>query len=382
MIKLITGRAEAPHITSADDGELYRHLAKKGDYVCADDLPLVTDSGGAVINDGVTEKEVDGDIELTVEGGAFFICSRFVRNIGSTSITIPAGIVGEVISRYICLSYLNDNGIESVDLILSNTAENSSTIYGGATEYLMPLFEVKWSGTVITVSNIYNIYDSFTCVTNEVGTQEVVFPNTYGEKRLTFKNPADSANPHDVSIYGGNADSTSLIGVYDNLNQKFIWRYIGDNNRFVDTNTSLIERNALSVYMTSDAVLSASESRTQLNCDKKVAGIGNRLIMTSGGIEIGAGVKCVKTGGNIYFYTGTYNDTKTGEIVKASKDGTVSAVAVVNIRPTSGYLHISIPERLVTVSEGDAIRLCITGAKSDRIKSYGTGTFLTVEVMG
>ena len=67
MLKLITGKSEAPHVTSADDGELYKNLTKQGDYVFAQDIPNVVDSGGTVLNDSITEKDVSGNITYLSE---------------------------------------------------------------------------------------------------------------------------------------------------------------------------------------------------------------------------------------------------------------------------------------------------------------------------
>lgn len=380
MLKLITGKSEAPHVTSADDGELYKNLTKQGDYVFAQDIPNVVDSGGTVLNDSITEKDVSGNITVDIVGGAFLICSRFARNIGNSSIELPAGIIGESIVRYICLKYTMMDGIESTEFVLSDTYENNTTIYDGATEYLMPIFAVNWNGTVVTISNCYKLIDAVSCVTNDDGGLEVQLPDTYEEKSIVFKNPEDSENHCNVVICGGSADSITPISVFDKLNNRRVWGYTGD--RFVDSNANLLEKNAISVYMTNDVTLK-STNRTKLSFDKTAASVGSRLVLKNGSIVIGAGIKCIKVGGSVYFYTGTTNATKTVEVVKTTESsGASNTVIYTNARPQSDFIHIAIPEKIISVSEGDSIDLHITAEKNDVIKSYHHGTFLTVEVMG
>lgn len=380
MVKLITGRAGSPHITSADDGELYKHLTKAGDYVTTQDLPKVTDSNGVVINDGVTEKDVSGDITVNVVGGAFLMCSRFVRNINSTEIVLPAGIVGESVTKYIGLKYTLNDDIENVEMVLSASKENNSTIYDDATEYFMPLFEVKYIDTSVTISNCYAGIESVVSAQNSLGTYDIVLPEVEDEKRITFKSPDGSKNAHDISICGGNANSDTVLGVYDNINKNFVWRYL--KGKLVDANTNLIEKNIVSAYLGSDTTLT-STNRTMLKVNKTACKVGNRLTITDNGVKIGAGVRYVKVGGNAYFYTGTINAMKTATICKyKASDGSLTEAVVVNIRPTVQNIHIPLPEKVFEVAEGDAVRLYITGASGDLIKSYHNGTFLTVEVMG
>lgn len=380
MLKLITGKAEAPHVTSADEGELYKNLTKTGDYVFAHDTPNVVDNIGTVLNDGVTEKEVSGNITVDIIGGAFLICSRFARNIANSSIELPSGITGERIVRYICLKYTLIDEIESVEFVLSDTCDNNTTIYDGATEYLMPIFTVNWNDTIVIISNCYRMIDAVSCVTNDDGNLEVELPKTYEEKSIAFKNPEDSQNRCDILICGGSADSTTQISVIDRLNNKRVWSYSG--GRFIDANANLLERNVISAYMASDVTLN-SANRIQLSCNKITASVGSRLVLKNGCIVIGSGVKCVKVGGNVYFYTGTLNTIKTAEVVlnKAS-DGTDNSITCSNARPMNNYTHIAIPEKIVSVSENDSIKLCITAEKGDVFKGYSNGTFLTVEAMG
>ena len=272
------------------------------------------------------------------------------------------------------------DGIESTEFVLSDTYENNTTIYDGATEYLMPIFAVNWNGTVVTISNCYKLIDAVSCVTNDDGGLEVQLPDTYEEKSIVFKNPEDSENHCNVVICGGSADSITPISVFDKLNNRHVWGYTGD--RFVDSNANLLEKNAISVYMTNDVTLK-STNRTKLSFDKTAASVGSRLVLKNGSIVIGAGVKCIKVGGSVYFYTGTTNATKTVEVVKTTaSSGTSNTAIYTNARPQSDFIHIAIPEKIISVSEGDSIDLHITAEKNDVIKSYHHGTFLTVEVMG
>lgn len=59
-----------------------------------------------------------------------------------------------------------------------------------------------------------------------------------GEKHIRFSNPDNSANPHNVYIYGGSPSSGVAIGVYDGGNNRAVMGYTDSNNRIAFGNGS------------------------------------------------------------------------------------------------------------------------------------------------
>ena len=59
-----------------------------------------------------------------------------------------------------------------------------------------------------------------------------------GEKHIKFSNPDDSANPHNVYIYGGSPTGGVAIGVYDAKNNRPVMGYTDSNNRIAFGNGS------------------------------------------------------------------------------------------------------------------------------------------------
>jgi hypothetical protein len=68
-----------------------------------------------------------------------------------------------------------------------------------------------------------------------------------GEKHIKFSNPDDSANPHNVYIYGGSPDSTTAIGVYDSTNARRVINYLDGENKifFGQSNTKIYFNNII-----------------------------------------------------------------------------------------------------------------------------------------
>ncbi len=377
MVKLITGSTGGAHVTSADDGDLFKNLTYKGDYVFIQDIPIVQDEQGDIISDNLTVT-VDGALAVSVIGGAFLMCSRFVRNVSATSLTLPAGVVGEEVDRYICLKYTLDNNIESVEMTLETDITNTTTIYEGATTYIMPLFLAHYVDNKVTVTGIFKTLMAANARTTDEGDIELLLPESYAGKKITFKNPADAIHPCDVSIYGGNAESDTAICVYDNKLNKSVWQYTG--GKFCDGNSNLLERNVITVGLTADCKLTNNEKVTML-CGKIFEQVGDRLSVISTGVKIGAGVKKVLVSGYVYYYTGTYNAGKNLQITRRT-GSTYISVTNLNFRPSSQFLHYATAPRVLSVTQGDIIEMRITGAANDIIKAYGDGTYLTVEVVG
>lgn len=139
-----------------------------------------------------------------------------------------------------------------------------------------------------------------------------------------------------------------------------------------------LTRNFMILNMTSDYSIKATKTPETLPLNKIEASNGSKLTLSGNAIKIGSGVKYVKISANAYFYEGTCAGLKVTSIYKNDKE-----IVNVNVNASNsgGYLHMPIPSKIISVTEGDLIKLMIQGEVEDRIRNYPQGTFLCVEVV-
>lgn len=139
-------------------------------------------------------------------------------------------------------------------------------------------------------------------------------------------------------------------------------------------------RNFMVTNLSSDYTIQATKAREVMPLNKVEASNGSKLTLSSGSIKIGSGIKHVRVSANAYYYTGTNSGLKTASILRNTTE-----IANVNVsasgNTSGGYQHVPVPTKIISVSEGDLIKLAIQGAEGDLIKSYPQGTFLCVEVV-
>lgn len=149
-------------------------------------------------------------------------------------------------------------------------------------------------------------------------------------------------------------------------------------DKITNIENDISDINFMTVSLSDDCIIGTDDEDTILPLSNVLISRGTNLSLNSDGcIVIGAGVNHVRVSGNIYLYTGTINNVKTGCIQK----NTAYQIVVNTDKINREYIHIPIPLKIIKVEEGDIISLLFQGKANDLIKSYGHGTFLTVDVI-
>lgn len=160
--------------------------------------------------------------------------------------------------------------------------------------------------------------------------------------------------------------------------------YVSDTNlnQMQDNIEEAIElnQNFMVAYMTNDYYVEETKVSEILPLDKVESSNGDKLTLLSHAIKIGSGVKHIRISGNVYFYTGTVSGIKTGSIFKNDRE-VINTIISVSGNTAGGYQHMPIASKVISVSEGDLIKLLVQGTEGDRIRNYPQGTFLCVEVV-
>ena len=158
------------------------------------------------------------------------------------------------------------------------------------------------------------------------------------------------------------------------------------NKAFVDELQDNIEeaielnQNFMVAYMTNDYYIKETRVTEVLPIDKVESSNGDKLTLNSHAIKIGSGVKHVRISGNVYFYTGTVSGLKTGSIFKNDRE-VINTIVNASGNVSGGYQHMPIASKIISVIQGDLIKLMVSGTEEDRIRNYPQGTFLCVEVV-
>ena len=140
-------------------------------------------------------------------------------------------------------------------------------------------------------------------------------------------------------------------------------------------------KDAITIGLNGDHSYTATSAyQTQeVSLTKQMAKSGSRLSLSSGKVTIGAGVSKVLVSGSMQ--TQGDNTTYGLNIYKTN-----TLVAQSFVAPSgSSYNHISVAPTLVSVSQGDTIRMGVyinNSGATKNLKAYsGSGTYLTVEVI-
>ena len=133
----------------------------------------------------------------------------------------------------------------------------------------------------------------------------------------------------------------------------------------------------IKAIMSEDYTINGVSTIEMLPLDTVNTQKGTKLTVENGGVKIGKGINYVLASGNVYWYTNVQNRETITYIYKNDSNQSTT-----NCYYTSNQEHTTLPMVIIPVQEGDIINLRVQaqGAASPLpvIKSYGTGTFLTV----
>lgn len=188
-----------------------------------------------------------------------------------------------------------------------------------------------------------------------------VYMDHYGdsEKNIFFRNNAnrigqtyedDGLYPHNCKLYGGNASSTSAIGLYDVENGRHILVYNDVNNTIYST--SIFRQQLIEVYPTSAKTIGTASTGEKVPLAGTKTSIGGDFLSLSNG-----GIKCGKDGyvtatASLYLNGLTAGDT-TALLILRNDD----VIAQVYEKKDATAAYHSIPPVTISVSEGDIIYL-------------------------
>ena len=111
--------------------------------------------------------------------------------------------------------------------------------------------------------------------------------------------------------------------------------------------------------------------------------IGAGLSISDGDIKVGAGVKAVKVSANVVFAVKGAGGNKYIRIKKGTSDTYVAWAA--GTGTTGKFQLLTIPSKVINVTEGDVLALYYHSAEANDVVSAGVSagyyTFMTVEVV-
>jgi hypothetical protein len=144
------------------------------------------------------------------------------------------------------------------------------------------------------------------------------------------------------------------------------------------TGNKIMEANAISAYSSSDLTLTNKDTEYTLTLNRSEISVGNKLTVSNNGVKIGEGINHIKVSGQVYFFSGVSGSKVNVRIYKNNE-----LVVASYTKLSDDYVHMIVPTRLVSVTKNDIITIGITNSTKDGgvIKSYPSGTYLTVEVV-
>lgn len=250
-----------------------------------------------------------------------------------------------------------------------------------------PVYDIKADGSAICFGGVANESDTFDIRFPTT----ILSPNVYlesrkdqsTEKNIHFSNVDDTAatNKHNCKLYGGNGGSTSSIGVWDITRNQGVWTY-RTGNQALDFNPNVRKTGFDSICIAGIASnYSISSTNTEQLTLTATANeiIGTGLTVSGGTIVIGANIAAVKICASIYCSSGYMAGDKIH--MNILKNGSVVATAITNC--TATYFTLSVPTKIISVSQGDTISLAIRNEMGARgvIGNSRNATFLTCEVV-
>lgn len=200
------------------------------------------------------------------------------------------------------------------------------------------------------------------------------------EKNIIFNNTGNGDYNHNVKIYGGTGTSPVALGIWDfNGEHRVIYYEDGTKTLRLDPNIKLSGfKNIATVIGSSDYTLTTTDV-SELPMKASVT-LGSKLSVSNGQVIIGAGVNYVKIEGSIYAHSGfVENDLVHCNILKNT-----STIYTAMKRIKNSYETIAGSGKIISVAEGDVIKLCVRNQTEARGMVSGTGnsTYMTVEVVG
>lgn len=211
-------------------------------------------------------------------------------------------------------------------------------------------------GTIVEIDSTAILYEYITRASNE---KVFVFGEDFSKSESMNKDDILTEIEENVRAYGVPVDS--IVG------------FDGDEipDGYVEVSMTDVE----CVCLNADYTLQSDDTYEKLPLTQELLKLGNGLSVNSNGeIIIGEGVDYIKISGQAYFFTGTLNSMKYLNIRKNGNDQMIT-----NFYITANYQHITSSEKIIPVEEGDVITMEVKGKAGDLIKSFRSGTFLTVE---
>jgi hypothetical protein len=257
-------------------------------------------------------------------------------------------------------SYIFSADSTAYNIILTATdafSEYAKTTTGSSASMLMSWLKKGVGiafGKIAELSNFFDVgYDAVF--------RKSIYMDHYGdaEKNIYFSNNAyrtgqtfaeDGLYPHRCKLYGGNASSTSAIGLYDAMNARHVVVYNDVDNYWFSA--SVFRPQLMEAYPTTAKAISAASTGEKVPMGSAKTNLcGDYLSISDGGI------KCAKKGyviasASLYLNNLTAGDT-TAIMILRNED----TVAYVYERKDATVAYHSIPPVTIAVDAGDTIFL-------------------------
>lgn len=209
-------------------------------------------------------------------------------------------------------------------------------------------------GKIAEISNFFDVgYDAIF--------RKSIYMDHYGdaEKNIFFQNNAsrtgqtfeeDGLYPHRCKLYGGNATSSSAIGLYDVANARHILVYNDATNKLYSS--SVFTQQLLEAYPTATKTISAASTGEKIPLAGTKTDLGGDFLSLSDG-----GIRCGKDGyvmasASLYLNNLTAGDT-TAIMILRNED----TVAYVYEKKDATVAYHSIQPVTIKVTAGDIIYL-------------------------
>lgn len=257
-------------------------------------------------------------------------------------------------------SYIFAADSNAYNLILTVTdafSSNTKTATGSSTSML---FSFLKKGVGFAVGKLAELSGYFDCGYDAVF-RKSIYMDHYGdaEKNIYFANNAyrmgqtfekDGLHPHRCKVYGGNATSTSAIGLYDAMNARHVLVYNDVDNYFFSG--SVFRPQLMEAYPTTAKTISAASTGEKITLGGiKTNLCGDYLSLSNGGI------KCSRKGyvvasASLYLNELTVGDTTAIMILKNE-----TTMAYVYEKKDATVAYHSISPVTIAVEAGDTIYL-------------------------
>ncbi len=206
------------------------------------------------------------------------------------------------------------------------------------------------------------------------------YKTTDDEKNIYFNNTGNGDYHHNLKIYGGAGSSIVSLGIWDYIGEHRVVYYESSTKTLKkDPNIKLSGfKDIATVIGNADLTLTTTDI-TEVPMKASVT-LGSKLIVSNGQVVIGAGVSYVKIEGSVYANNSfVENDLVHCNILKNSQ-AVYSAIK----RIKSTYETVAGAGKIISVAEGDVIKLCARNQTEARgiISGTGNATYMTVEVVG